>query len=109
MVGAGPPSTPFPGFNIARRGYRAMTTWETSPLSKGRPSLPAACCNVAARVASASWWAQAHHPRLSLASTPPGGDAGPEPVPGLVPGARHDLMAATVPPARYVRNLAKIT
>src|SRR4051812_15274450 len=24
---------------------RAMTTWETIPLSKGRPNLPAACCN----------------------------------------------------------------
>src|SRR4051794_15326750 len=54
--------------------------------------------NLAASVASASWWAHAHHPRLSLVSAPPGVDAGPEPVPGLGPGARHDEMATAVPP-----------
>src|SRR5690242_10290891 len=36
---------------------------------------------------------QAHHPRLSAVYTPPGVDAGPEPVPGLVPGTRHDEVA----------------
>src|SRR4051794_41331344 len=66
--------------------------------------------NIAVVVAPASWWAKhiagegrgAHHPRLSLVSTPPGVDAGPEPVPGLVPGARHDVAATTVLPANYV-------
>src|SRR3954462_14858951 len=70
--------------------------------------------NLAAPVAPSSWWAKhvpgegrgAHHPRLSLVSTPPGVDAGPEPVPGLVPGARHDVAATTVPPARYVSAYA---
>src|SRR3954462_8473371 len=38
----------------------------------------------------------------SLVSTPPGVDAGPEPVPGLVPGARHDVVETTVQPAPYV-------
>src|SRR3954451_2680608 len=46
------------------------------------------------------------YPCLSAVSTPPGVDAGPEPVPGLVPGARHDVAATTVPPARYVSAYA---
>src|SRR3954463_3502261 len=39
-------------------------------------------------------------------STPPGVDAGPEPVPGLGPGARHDVVETTVPPAHYVSAYA---
>src|SRR4051794_9028408 len=70
--------------------------------------------NIAVVVAPSSWWAKhvpgegrgAHHPRLSAGSTPPGLDAGPEPVPGLVPGARHDAAATTVPPACYVSAYA---
>src|SRR4051794_39291959 len=61
--------------------------------------------NIATVVALSSWWAKhvpgegrrAHHPRLAAISTPPGMDARPEPVPGLVPGARHDAVATTVP------------
>src|SRR4051812_24856520 len=40
--------------------------------------------------------------------TDTGVDAGPEPVPGLVPGARHDVVATTVPPAHYVRAYRRL-
>src|SRR4051794_25117127 len=42
------------------------------------------------------------HPCLSAASTPPGTDAGPEPVPGRVPDTRDKETATPLPPSRLV-------
>jgi len=45
---------------------------------------------------SSSWPAQAGHPRLTVLIAAEGVDGGPEPVPGLIPGSRHDDKATTV-------------
>src|SRR5690348_12120354 len=86
MPGAGPASTPGGVETTERRGWRPFGRHD----GKGQPAALGRYFNAYA--------AQAGHPRLAVLLSAEGVDGGPEPVPGLVPGSRHDDRSTTARP-----------